>query len=320
MQRHLYATSLREEIWSGGVCRLRRSERGQALTTFDGGAFTIEGTDDLTRSLGIPLAEGEIDFLSSSTLTPPRLNAAHLVVRRRVIVTDAGMIIRSEDAFEILAAGGVRVVSFGGDDLSAELLNEAAVPHESAPPDAPLLFRRGSASVLFHEAAGHPAEAGEFNQRWPEWLEVRDVPASAHDDAGVATRDCDLLRQSPSTFRRFTWRDAPLARMSSVRVSAKNTTTVVPDRHIEVLAIHEGWYDPLTASVSLEITLAFDVTPAERRRVHPFTLQLPIEAVARSIDCTEVRTATYPGVICSLAGQLLPVRGSAPDILLQVPG
>jgi hypothetical protein len=49
---------------------------------------------------------------------------------------------------------------------------------------------------------------------WPSWLSVRDEPPFAVDDLGNETRATNLLAEAPACFRRESFRDVPLRRMS----------------------------------------------------------------------------------------------------------
>ena len=60
-----------------------------------------------------------------------------------------------------------------------------------------MLARRAwNASVLLHEAAGHPAEHRQPPIRWPEWLSVRDEPPFDVDDAGLDAAKFDACLDS----------------------------------------------------------------------------------------------------------------------------
>ena len=147
-----------------------------------------------------------------------------------------------------------------------------------------LLWRNGSAAVLLHEAIGHPAEHDEPPLELPPWLHV-DVPLA---------------------WRRQSFRDVPLLRMTEVRVSQENAPFDLPDERIEIHLLGGGGYDPLTSLVTIRVAVS---------NAGPFEIVAPRERIARSLLGARGESERYPGVIWSLEGQELYVASHAPLML-----
>ena len=166
-------------------------------------------------------------------------------------------------------------------------------------PGLPILWRNGSASVLLHEAIGHAAEHNAAPVAWPSWLSVRDEPAFPLDDCGNETRAVDLMREPPSAFRRESFRDVPLRRMSNVVVRGNHSFDVA--ECTEVFAVRSGAYDPLTDIVTINLGT--------------FTLWKTRAEIAASIVGARGEPQCYPGLICSREGQEIVVGSHAPEML-----
>lgn len=323
---HLFATAMVEHFCPGAGRETESSFRiecGQALTTTTpDGRFNIEGTDSLDQSLAIPLSPEARDYLASVECQgPPGTSEADVrfITRRRAIVSET-LETLDEQSFAIVSTRSLRGVVASADAAAfAAFLSGSDAENAGHCSDRSLslLFAHGSATVLLHEAIGHPAELGQFAP-WPSWLRISDAPPFAVDDLGAPTFAIDLLRQTPQTWRRFHWRDAPLQRMSNLQVEVADITADRPKHYIEVVLVDEGSWDPLSGMITLAITLAYEVNGGERFRIEPFRIALAINALPNSIAAIGRGSIDYPGVICGLAGQTLRVSGSAPDILLQV--
>ena len=175
----------------------------------------------------------------------------------------------------------------------------------------PIVWRNGSAAVLLHEAAGHAAEAGHAPAAWPSWLQVR-------DDTGDG-RSSDLLAAKPPLrFRRESFRDVPLRRMTALVAEQGGAPFELPRRRIEVHLLAGGGYDPLAETVSLSVAVADLVDDAGARRLPAFALHARRGVVARSLAGASGDPVRYPGVICSREGQEIFVASRAP-VMLTVP-
>ena len=324
--QHLFATAMIEHVRPGTGSPMEpslRMEYGQALTTAAAdGTFLIEGSDSLDQRLTIALSDEAKDYLASverQGLSDAAEADIRFITRRRAIFTRNAETL-DEQSFAIVSSRSLRgVVAIADAAAFASFLaqRDAESPRRCSDRLLPLLFTRGSATVLLHEAIGHPAESGEFVP-WPSWLHVIDAPPSAIDDLGNPTAAIDLLRETPKTWRRFHWRDAPLRRMSNLQIEASEINADRPEHYIEVVLVDEGSWDALTGIITLAITLAYEVKGGEKFRIEPFRIALAVNALPRSIAAIGRPSFDYPGVICALAGQTLRVSGSAPDILLQV--
>lgn len=154
----------------------------------------------------------------------------------------------------------------------------------------PIVWRNGSASVLLHEAIGHPAEHEQAPLDWPSWLDV----------------------ETPMRMRRETFRDVPLRRMTALVARQRNAPFELPFPRIEVLLIAGGAYEPLTEVVTLRVAAADLVDDSGTRRLAPFEIRETRAAVARACAGAEGDPIRYPGVVCSREGQELVVGSYAP--------
>ncbi|HET7433094.1 MAG TPA: hypothetical protein VFN10_00130, partial [Thermoanaerobaculia bacterium] len=160
------------------------------------------------------------------------------------------------------------------------------------------LWRNGSAAVLLHEAIGHAAEHGHAPLQWPSWLTVRD-------------EDADLLREPPRRWRRESFRDLPLRRMTNLVVAQHDAPFAPPDDYIEINLIRGGAYDPLTEMVTIDVAHATHQGEA----IAPFRIRQSRDEVARALRGATGEPLRYPGVICSSEGQELFVGSHAPVML-----
>jgi len=173
--------------------------------------------------------------------------------------------------------------------------------------DLPIVWRNGSAAVLLHEAAGHPAEHGHEPLAWPSWLTVTDESPDG---------SADLVRsEPPRALRRKSFSDVPLPRMTNVVVGARASRGKLPRRRLEILLVAGGRYEPLTEDVSLSICAADLIDGEESARLRPFVIERSRAEIALAIRGAFGEVRRYPGVVCSKEGQELFVASHAPDLL-----
>jgi predicted Zn-dependent protease len=230
---------------------------------------------------------------------------------------------------------------------------ESATP--CAAGEADCVLASGCAAVLFHEILSHPLEAGadsplsnlEQARLAAAELEVRDDPSRLElfggferDDEGVVPKSVKLLdagrlsgRLTDRTHgpgpsnghaRRAGPADAPLPRGSNIVVGSGNSTAEELTRRLA-----SGlWIDEIDGG-SVELASGrFRLRFPRARRVRrgrmadecgPGMLAGEILAVLRSIDSgigREVRAYRALGW-CSHGGQVVPVQGAAPDVLVR---
>lgn len=282
-----FAAATRDELWVGGVLAERRLSHGVA---FDEGARTF-ARDEADEEL-LALSAAAIARLREAVDDDARVRLVASARRvRGIVMTEAAMTI---------TIGGVSIVGSDASMLRATL-RKAAV--RVSPATLPIVWRNGSGAVLLHEAVGHAAEHAAPAIAWPSWLEVRDLPPFPIDDRGVTARAADLLREPPACFRRASFRDVPLRRMTRLVASQKGAPFELPAEFIDVELIAGGSYDPLTDMVTLEVAVS---------SVGPFTFRRSRAAIAASLIGATGEPVEYPGVICSREGQELPIASSAP--------
>jgi hypothetical protein len=271
MTRTDYAVATRDELWLHGRLAERRLSHGEAHQTGDGIVATDARDDALVAS-----CEAAMEELRRCVSPEFRMR---LVAEARLDGVTSTI---------TLSRGGFSVVTEPAHiEEDAELLRRAVLPPETDARKLPLLWRNGSAAVLLHEAAGHPAEHGQLTPL-PEWLHV----------------------DNPLALRRASFRDVPLLRMTNLVATQTNAPFELPDERIEVLLVDGGAYDPLTETITLRIAAADLVTRNRTQRVAPF-------AIRESRTSLSFLGATgdpirYPGVICSREAQELVVGSHAP--------
>ena len=278
-----FAIATRDELWLHGRLVERRLAHGQAIEDERG----IRAAD-IGDALLIAACDAAMDELR-----------AHIVPDARVrLVAQAS----SEGVTNtiVVTLGGLSVVTTPQHmDHDVALLREAsaAAPIGGDAPlrDMPLLWKHGSASVLLHEAIGHPLEHGQLPPELPSWLTV-DVPLQ---------------------LRRASFKDVPLVRMTSVVAQQTNAPFALPERRIEIALVGGGAYDPLTELVTVRIVAAQLVDGDDMRALAPFTIHEPRSNVIRAITGASGESLRYPGVICSREGQELVVGSHAPLLLTE---
>ena len=237
-----------------------------------------------------------------------RVTASLTNARVRTIVTATQSEIESAITITV---GGVSVVTSPDDALSDYEMLRKLVATPSAPPPArpmPIVWRNGSAAVLLHEAIGHAAEHAHAPLAWPRWLRGVDIAT------GGAIADL-IAGESPAAFRRESFRDIPLRRMTHVRFEQHGAPFRLPGERIEVFLVSGGTYEPLSEMVSIDVAVADHVDGKKTRRVAPFTLRASRAKVARALAGASGDPIRYPGVICSREGQELYVASHAPVML-----
>jgi len=287
----IFANASRDELWINGARVESRLSHGVAIDEGD----RIVARDDYDEEL-VHVCNEAIAKLRKSVVEDVRMRLVASARRVRGVVMSEATITTTKNGLSIV-----------GTDLSS-LLSGAAAP--SPPLDSAILWRNGSAAVLLHEAIGHAAEHNAPPVAWPTWLTVHDEPQFPIDDCGNESRIVDLMHEPPSCFRRESFRDVPLRRMTNVWVRHSCLTgpdkNVWPTPFVEVFLVRGGSYDPLTDIVTIEIALS---------TIGPFTIRKTRTEIAASIIGATGEPQRYPGVICSREGQELVVGSHAPEMV-----
>ncbi len=331
---HELALERLEERWlvEGGRPRLLelRAEGGRTRLVAGDATFHAESTSFFPRSDSFG---GPADRIFSALLDalPP---AARFHVRRvalsRTATLAGGKTSRDSTSFcSMKGEGGTLVMplSLQAPDLlfeSLDLLESGADGPRADLHALPLAWLRGTAAVLFHEAAGHPAEAGAPSLAWPKWLRVLDDPsheglgAMAFDDTGRSVGAADLARGArPAALRRESYRDEPLLRMTNLVVSADASSLPLPDPRVEALLLGGGRWDPTTDVVAIRVIRARRVISGVSSPVAPFTWRAPRAAIPALLAGGGGPVAAYPGVLCADEGQRIPVGSFASAIVTE---
>lgn len=309
----MFSIVSRDERWSLGspdILHDQRLTHGEATLS----GSEILATDAAGRDL-LALCEQEMIAARSAVLgSQARLDARVVATARRTpssIVTESVI---------TLSAGALSVVTSPAHARAdRDLLLRVAsreIDRSLEPQGIPMIWKNGSASVLLHEAAGHPAEHGQPPIPWPEWLSVRDEPPFEFDDEGRPVAAVDLLQgRRPTAMRRSSFADVPLPRLSNVVVRQDRAPFEIFDRRLEILLIAGGRYDPLSSTVSIFVAAADFVEGGAARAVRPFVIRESRERIAGAIRGARGETERYPGVICSAEGQEIAVASRAPELL-----
>jgi hypothetical protein len=296
-----YAVASRDELWSGGAAVESRLSHGRALRRGDEIVADDLRDDELVARSEVRFAELRAVLES---LAPLRQRGVVEVVREDGVVTESSTL--------TIAFGATSIVTTPehAHEDAARLRALMATPASvTVSADAlPIVWRGGSAAVLFHEAAGHAAEHAHAPIAWPSWLRVSDGDANL------------LAGEAPRTMRRASFRDVPLPRMNRLVVEQVRAPFALPDARIEVHLVAGGTYEPLTEEVTLRIAVADLVEGDVVRRARPFELRASRQAIAASVACASGEPERYPGVICSREGQELVVGSYAPVLILLPPG
>lgn len=298
-----FAIATRDELRLRG--RLAEQRLSHGIARHDGDA--IDADDSRDDEL-VVRCDAEIDGLRAAAPIDARVRL--VASARRVAnttIVSATMTIGVDGLFVVSdALHAAEDAAFLRSLVGQALLTVPIDYHE-----LPIVWHRGSASVLLHEAAGHAAEHEHARLEWPSWLSVRDEPLFAIDDIGNRTRAADLLAgEAPSSLRRESFRDVPLRRMSNLVVRG-NAPFEMPDRRIDIHLLAGGSYEPLDETVTVHVAAA----KLGERWLPPFTIHESRAAVARAINGATGEPRRSPGVVCSAEGQELVVGSSAPAML-----
>jgi len=240
----VFRIATRDELWLRGRLVESRLSHGEAMQDESGIIATDVRDDALVAS-----CEREIARMHEAM---PRDARVRLVAIASSDETATTMTIGRRGLSVVTSPEHARE-----DD---ELLRAVAEAEPSGEPidyhGIPIVWRNGSAAVLLHEAIGHATEHDHAPIAWPSWLQV-DVP----------------LRM-----RRATFRDVPLLRMTMLKASGGQALLPVQNP-IEVLLVAGGTYEPLTEIITLRIAAA----DYAGRRLPPFEIREPREAIARAL-------------------------------------
>lgn len=304
--RRTFAIATRDELWIRG--RLTESRLGHGVALDTGSA--IEADDardpDLVRAV-------DEQMTRLRAMVPAEADRMRLVASARRV---AGAVLAGSAI--TLGMGELSVVTtpehFDVDRaLVAGLAATAPSGGQVDYRGLPIVWRNGSAAVLLHEAIGHAAEQGHAPLRWPSWLSVRDEPTVELDDVGDAPGAADLLAGGmPQAWRRESFRDVPLRRMSRLVVRQSGAQLAEPARRIDVHLVAHGAYDTLSEELTLRVAAADLVDEAGVRRLPPFWLRESRAAVPQALIGASGPAMRYPGVVCSLEGQEVVVESFAP--------
>jgi hypothetical protein len=161
--------------------------------------------------------------------------------------------------------------------------------------ETPIVWRNGSAAVLFHEAVGHALEHGQPPAPLPPGWRV----------------------DAPLEMRRASFTDVPLCRMRGVEVSFDGETAALPARRIEIHLLSGGHYEPLTETVTIRVAAADLVHDGAAIPLHSFVIRESRADLAAAIAGGFGEPQRYPGVICSREGQDLFVASAAPGMVME---
>ncbi|HEX7706104.1 MAG TPA: hypothetical protein VF701_06545 [Thermoanaerobaculia bacterium] len=288
-----FAAAVREELWHGGRLLERRLSYGQSCQVGE----QIVASDRCDEGL-LAIAEREMEQMRHAVAEllcdfGPRVR---LIADARSDGLSSTITIRRGTYSVVTSPPHVEQ----DDELLRSIGSIQPEGEEVDYRGLPILWRNGTAAVLLHEAAGHPAEHGHPVVSWPGWLEVRDGAA-------------DLLAgEPPRQKRRATFRDVPLCRMLDLVVRQSGAPSDFPHDRLEILLIDGGTYEPLTGTVTISIAAADLIVGEETRRVPPFRISQSRAAIARAIAGAAGEPIRYPGVVCSREGQELVVGSAAP--------
>lgn len=331
---HRFAMTRAEERWivSGGEPRLTelRAEAGFSSTSATSGAIRTDARSDRW----FPNAEafgGEPDRLFADLLDrlpPSRTFLVRRVVESRAAGADPLPSPRTTRLISVRAqeGGGFLVpLDFSSVEFIADRADLLVPDPEAFLADfssLPIAWLHGTGSVLLHEAAGHPAEIGAEPARWPPWLRIRDDPDAGgigdmkRDDSGreVATRD--LTRgELPDAWRRESYRDVPLRRMTNLIVESEQVLPALPSPRLEALLLGGGDWDPLSDQIRVRVLEARLVQEGSVRRILPFVYRVSRRQLSRLLLGSFGESVWYPGVLCGDEGQRVPVGSRAPMLV-----
>jgi hypothetical protein len=323
-----------EERWIVEEARPRllelRAEGGRSRLEAGEDTLRAESTSFFPRADAFGGARDKIFSAILDALPPGARFHARRVAIARTAILENGAPKSDETSFCTLrGAGGTLVLplSLDAPDRLFEALD--LLEGETVGPRAdlhalPIAWMRGTASVLAHEAAGHPAEAGAPSLAWPDWLTIADDPSREglasmeFDDAGRWTEPVDLSRgERPSALRRESYRDEPILRMTNLVVAAGPHAPALPDPRLEVLLLGGGRWDPVTDVVSIRVLRARRVDGGVPSPVAPFVWRAPRPLIPSLLSGGGGEIAAYPGVLCADEGQRIPVGSFAATLVTE---
>ncbi len=307
MTSPLFVIATRDELWSRGALLESRRGCGEARHE-DGGLFARDVYDRALRER------------CDARFEPLRELARGLVDARVRIVASVRAVGGSVVDEETLTIGmrGVSIVTtseHASEDAGRLRALVAVEPESSVNTPMDLVWLGGSGAVLLHEAVGHAAEHQHPRGQAPAWLSVRDEPAFASDDVGVEAKATDLLRGTPRSLRRESFRDVPLPRMTVLVARQDGAPFTLPPSRIEIHLLAGGAYDPLTEVVTIHVAVANRIEGDQVIRLRPFGIHESRDRVLASIVGASGDPIRYPGVVCSREGQELVVGSFAPVIV-----
>lgn len=272
-----FAIATRDELWVRGRLVERRLSHGEAIESAGG----IAASDAREESL-VAACEAEMERLR-----------AHVVPGARVrLVAEATL--EGLTGTMTVTVGEHSIVTTPEDlEHDLQLLGRRGEPVDFDGREIALVWLHGTASVLLHEAMGHPREHGHAELDWPSWLQV-EIP----------------MRQ-----RRATFRDVPLLRMTRVSATQTNAPFELPAERIEIRLIDGGLYEPLGEIVTIRVADADLVDASGTHRLAPFEITRTRRQIAASLRGATGDAIRYPGVICSREGQELVVGSYAPVLV-----
>ena len=333
-----YAEHTLDEVWRlDGEARLsnRRVTIGVALPSRRQEAWSIEATTDLSsppaadlgdRLLSLAVLESHRDAILDRIGRLHRALSIRVVLSHRLDGANESLtsLIRLEAAdeaglpFALLTTP--RHLTEDIERLEGLLCRPAEVDRRDLE-TLPLLWGLGTGGVLLHESAGHPAGVVPAVD-WPHWLRVIDDPGVASFEIPIGeaprARRADLLAsEAPRSRRRASFREHPMARMSTLVATAEDAPFELPDRHVEIELAEGGSWDPLSERVELRVLIASLVEGERRSRLAPFVITAERRTIAQSLKGSRGPAVRYPGVLCSEQGQRVPVGTFAPDLITE---
>jgi len=345
---HVFAHVTEDETWVIGsrTERLRGAfDQGWAVARDFKGSLAIQGSDTFQSG---PLGTWEESaeqlresLARSATLDPApllRTIAATSADDHQVRIVKSGRYVSStvrghfSTSFTITISrrdpltGGLISMTTTPEALSADCILLASlvkpIPVGDRPDEVPILWRGGSASVLFHELIGHRSQTERRPLEWPRWLTVSDQPFAEGlgrmivDDTGVSPRAALLTRgQELKCRRRQSFRDMPLIRMTNLICETAGLPLRVPEQRIEVWLVDHGSYDADSDRVGLHIALADHVDGGVRRRIPPHRFEAGSEEILTALMGGRGPLTRYPGIVCGDEGQRVPVGSWSMELL-----